>query len=150
MHMNDIVCGVYVHVRMYVCMYVTGLWLCMCIIICVYVSLGCGPTPPAVFLLFGAVHVPSIDLACTTIKNIYTLWHNVIYILLITVQPLILNKTCASWGHQISIASYSKSYLGVAMPLRGTCRNFRMHHDRVVTIMHVKCIQKLSHARFCF
>ena len=66
--MNDIVCGVYVHVC--VCMYVTGLWLCMCM--CVYVSLGCGPTPSAVFLLFGAVHVPSIDLTCTTNKN-YTL-----------------------------------------------------------------------------
>ena len=66
MYMNDIVCGVYLHVC--VCMYVTGLWLCMCM--CVYVSLGCGPTPPAVFLLFGAVHVPSIDLMCTTNKNI--------------------------------------------------------------------------------
>lgn len=140
MYINDIVC---------VCMYVCHWVVLVYVHVCMYISLGCGPTP-AVFLLFGAVHVPSIDLACTTIKNIYTLWHNVIYILLITVQPLILNKTCASWGHQISIASYSKSYLGVAMPLRGTCRNFRMHHDRVVTIMHVKCIQKLSHARFCF
>ena len=58
MYMNDM-CGVY---RMYVYHWV----------VVVYVSLGCGPTPSAVFLLFGAVHVPSIDLTCTTNKN-YTL-----------------------------------------------------------------------------
>ena len=62
MYINDIVC---------VCMYVCHWVVLVYVHVCMYISLGCGPTP-AVFLLFGAVHVPSIDLACTTNKN-YTL-----------------------------------------------------------------------------